>query len=139
MPVKAAPTAAPARPSSLIGVSTIRDGAYVAPGVICMPPMYVNIGAYVGEGSMIAVTYRVVHADPDLSGIRDAGLRELLAVAGIVMLRKNDHLGAGRVLPDVSQNLDPVADAKLDVQQDDVGDEFGCLVHGCVDVVGAVP
>ena len=35
------------------GGSAIRDGAYLAPGVICMPPMYVNIGAHVGEGSMI--------------------------------------------------------------------------------------
>ena len=35
------------------GGSTIRDGAYMAPGVICMPPMYVNIGAYVGEGTLI--------------------------------------------------------------------------------------
>src|SRR5580765_2392793 len=35
------------------GGSAIRDGAYLAAGVICMPPMYVNIGAYVGEGSMI--------------------------------------------------------------------------------------
>jgi len=35
------------------GGSAIRDGAYLAPGVICMPPMYVNVGAYVGEGSMI--------------------------------------------------------------------------------------
>jgi len=35
------------------GGSAIRDGAYLAPGVICMPPMYVNIGAYVGEGSML--------------------------------------------------------------------------------------
>src|SRR5207244_2169979 len=30
-----------------------RDGAYVAPGVICMPPMYVNVGAYVDAGTMI--------------------------------------------------------------------------------------
>ena len=35
------------------GGSAIRDGAFLASGVICMPPMYVNIGAYVGEGSMI--------------------------------------------------------------------------------------
>ena len=33
--------------------SSIRDGAYVAPGVVCMPPMYVNVGAYVDEGAMI--------------------------------------------------------------------------------------
>ncbi|HCN06180.1 MAG TPA: 2,3,4,5-tetrahydropyridine-2,6-dicarboxylate N-succinyltransferase [Bacteroidetes bacterium] len=35
------------------GGSTIRTGAYLAHGVICMPPMYVNIGAYVDEGTMI--------------------------------------------------------------------------------------
>lgn len=35
------------------GGSSIRTGSYVAPGVICMPPMYINIGAYVDEGSMI--------------------------------------------------------------------------------------
>src|SRR5947208_12306033 len=35
------------------GGSAIRDGAYLAPGVICMPPAYVNIGAWVGEGTML--------------------------------------------------------------------------------------
>lgn len=35
------------------GGSAIRDGAYVAPGVVCMPPMYINVGAYVGEGTMV--------------------------------------------------------------------------------------
>jgi 2,3,4,5-tetrahydropyridine-2,6-dicarboxylate N-succinyltransferase len=35
------------------GGSSIRDGAFVAPGVVCMPPMYVNVGAYVDEGTMI--------------------------------------------------------------------------------------
>lgn len=35
------------------GGSSIRDGAYVAPGVVCMPPMYVNAGAYVDDGAMI--------------------------------------------------------------------------------------
>jgi 2,3,4,5-tetrahydropyridine-2-carboxylate N-succinyltransferase len=35
------------------GGSAIRDGAFVGKGVICMPPMYVNIGAYVGEGSLV--------------------------------------------------------------------------------------
>ena len=33
------------------GGSSIRDGAYLAPGVVCMPPMYVNVGAYVDEGT----------------------------------------------------------------------------------------
>jgi 2,3,4,5-tetrahydropyridine-2-carboxylate N-succinyltransferase len=35
------------------GGSSVRDGAYLGAGVICMPPMYVNIGAYVGEQSLI--------------------------------------------------------------------------------------
>ncbi len=35
------------------GGSMVRAGAYLAKGVICMPPMYVNIGAYVDEGTML--------------------------------------------------------------------------------------
>jgi len=35
------------------GGSSIRSGAYVAPGVVCMPPMFINIGAYVDEGTMV--------------------------------------------------------------------------------------
>ncbi len=35
------------------GGSTVRRGAYLAPGVVCMPPMFVNVGAYVGAGTMI--------------------------------------------------------------------------------------
>jgi 2,3,4,5-tetrahydropyridine-2-carboxylate N-succinyltransferase len=35
------------------GGSAVRDGAYLGPGVICMPPMYVNIGAWVGEQSLV--------------------------------------------------------------------------------------
>jgi 2,3,4,5-tetrahydropyridine-2-carboxylate N-succinyltransferase len=35
------------------GGSSIRRGAYVASGVVCMPPMYINVGAYVGSGTMI--------------------------------------------------------------------------------------
>jgi len=35
------------------GGSSIRDGAYIGRGVICMPPMFVNVGAYVGDDSMI--------------------------------------------------------------------------------------
>src|SRR6184192_3016357 len=35
------------------GGSTIRDGAYVARNVVCMPPMFINIGAYVDEASMV--------------------------------------------------------------------------------------
>jgi 2,3,4,5-tetrahydropyridine-2,6-dicarboxylate N-succinyltransferase len=50
----------PVRPTTLEdgvrivpGGSSIRDGAYVAAGVVCMPPMFVNVGAYVDAGTMI--------------------------------------------------------------------------------------
>ncbi|MDX2179175.1 MAG: 2,3,4,5-tetrahydropyridine-2,6-dicarboxylate N-succinyltransferase [Bryobacteraceae bacterium] len=35
------------------GGSAIRDGCYVGRGVTCMPPMYINVGAYVGDGTMV--------------------------------------------------------------------------------------
>lgn len=35
------------------GGSSIRDGCYVGRGVTCMPPMYVNVGAWVGDGTMV--------------------------------------------------------------------------------------
>jgi 2,3,4,5-tetrahydropyridine-2,6-dicarboxylate N-succinyltransferase len=35
------------------GGSTVRRGAFLARGVVCMPPMYVNVGAFVGAGTMV--------------------------------------------------------------------------------------
>src|ERR1700724_3766795 len=35
------------------GGSSVREGAYVAPSVICMPPMFINVGAYVDEGTLV--------------------------------------------------------------------------------------
>jgi 2,3,4,5-tetrahydropyridine-2,6-dicarboxylate N-succinyltransferase len=35
------------------GGSSIRDASYVARGVICAPPMFINIGAYVDENTLI--------------------------------------------------------------------------------------
>ena len=35
------------------GGSSVRAGAYVASGVVCMPPMYINAGAWVDEGTMV--------------------------------------------------------------------------------------
>src|SRR5690348_6922319 len=35
------------------GGSSARVGAYISPSVICMPPMFINVGAYVDEGTMI--------------------------------------------------------------------------------------
>lgn len=35
------------------GGSSIRDGCYVGKGVTCMPPVFINVGAYVDEGTMV--------------------------------------------------------------------------------------
>jgi len=35
------------------GGSSVRDGAYLGRGVICMPPMYINIGAHVGDETLV--------------------------------------------------------------------------------------
>jgi 2,3,4,5-tetrahydropyridine-2-carboxylate N-succinyltransferase len=35
------------------GGSSIRDGCYIGRGVTCMPPMYINVGAYVDDGTMV--------------------------------------------------------------------------------------
>jgi 2,3,4,5-tetrahydropyridine-2-carboxylate N-succinyltransferase len=35
------------------GGSSVRRGAYVASGVVCMPPMFINVGAHIGTGTMV--------------------------------------------------------------------------------------
>jgi 2,3,4,5-tetrahydropyridine-2,6-dicarboxylate N-succinyltransferase len=35
------------------GGSTVRDGAFLGQRVICMPPMYINIGAYVDDETLV--------------------------------------------------------------------------------------
>jgi 2,3,4,5-tetrahydropyridine-2-carboxylate N-succinyltransferase len=35
------------------GGSSIRDGCYIGKGITCMPPMYINAGAYVDDGTMV--------------------------------------------------------------------------------------
>jgi 2,3,4,5-tetrahydropyridine-2-carboxylate N-succinyltransferase len=35
------------------GGSSIRDGCFVGRDVICMPPMFINVGAYVGDRTLI--------------------------------------------------------------------------------------
>ena len=51
LPLKALDTSSQVR--VVPGGSSIRDGAFIGRGVICMPPMYINIGAYVDEESLI--------------------------------------------------------------------------------------
>jgi 2,3,4,5-tetrahydropyridine-2,6-dicarboxylate N-succinyltransferase len=51
MPLKAIDAASGVR--LVPGGSSVREGAYLGTGVICMPPMYVNVGAYVGDGTLV--------------------------------------------------------------------------------------
>ena len=35
------------------GGSSIRDGCFIGKGVVCMPPMFINAGAWVDDGTMV--------------------------------------------------------------------------------------
>jgi 2,3,4,5-tetrahydropyridine-2-carboxylate N-succinyltransferase len=35
------------------GGSSIRDGCFIGKGVTCMPPMFINTGSWIGDGTMI--------------------------------------------------------------------------------------
>lgn len=103
------------------GGSTIRTGAYVGHGVICMPPMYINIGAYVDEATMVdshalvgtcAQIGKRVHisAAAQIGGVLEpAGARPVVIEDDVmvggncgvyegVMVRKRAVLGSGVIL-----------------------------------------
>lgn len=97
------------------GGTTVRDGAYLAPGVICMPPAYVNIGAYVGEGTMIdshalvgscAQIGRHVHlsAAAQVGGVLEpinalpVIIEDDVLIGGNCGIYEGTHIGAGAVL-----------------------------------------
>ena len=96
------------------GGSAVRSGAYLAPGVVCMPPMYVNVGAYVGEGTMIDS-----HA----------------LVGSCAQVGRRVHLSAAAQLGGV---LEP-AGALPVILEDDVFVGGGCGIYeGCLVRAGAV-
>jgi 2,3,4,5-tetrahydropyridine-2-carboxylate N-succinyltransferase len=76
------------------GGSSIRDGCYIGRGVVCMPPMFVNVGAYVGEGTMIDS-----HA----------------LVGSCAQIGRNCHLSAGAQIGGV---LEPVGAMPVIVEDD---------------------
>ena len=86
------------------GGSTVRRGAYLAPGVVCMPPMYVNVGAYVDGGTMVDS-----HA----------------LVGSCAQIGKNVHLSAAAQVGGV---LEPIGAAPV-VIEDDVFVGGGCGVY----------
>ena len=76
------------------GGSSIRDGTFVGRGVICMPPMFINVGAYVGEGAMIDS-----HA----------------LVGSCAQIGRNCHISAGAQIGGV---LEPVAAMPVIIEDD---------------------
>ena len=96
------------------GGSSIRTGAYVAPGVVCMPPMYVNVGAYVDADTMIDS-----HA----------------LVGSCAQIGQRVHLSAAAQIGGV---LEPVGAVPV-VVEDDVFVGGGCGIYeGCIVREGAV-
>jgi len=99
------------------GGSAIRRGAYVAKGVVMMPPAYVNVGAYVDEDTMIDS-----HA----------------LVGSCAQVGKRVHLSAGAQIGGV---LEPVGSLPVIIEDDVVvggncGIYEGAVVRGRA-VIGA--
>lgn len=96
------------------GGSSVRTGTFLAPGVVCMPPMYVNVGAYVDEGTMIDS-----HA----------------LVGSCAQIGKRVHLSAAVQIGGV---LEPIGAMPV-IVEDDVFLGGGCGVYeGCLIRSGAV-
>jgi 2,3,4,5-tetrahydropyridine-2-carboxylate N-succinyltransferase len=82
------------------GGSFIRNGSYVGKGVICMPPSYINIGAFVDTGTMVdsnslvgtcAQVGKNVHIS---AGTQIGGVLEPIG-ANPVIIEDNVMLGGG--------------------------------------------
>ena len=76
------------------GGSSIRDGCYIGRSVICMPPMFVNVGAYIGEGTLL-----------DSHSL----------VGSCAQVGKNCHISAGAQLGGV---LEPVGEEAVIIEDD---------------------
>jgi len=85
------------------GGSTVRRGAFVAAGVVIMPPAYVNVGAFVDAGTMIdshalvgscAQVGRNVHIS---AGVQLGGVLEPIGAMPVV-IEDDAFVGAGSVI-----------------------------------------
>lgn len=85
------------------GGSSVRRGAYVAAGVIIMPPAYINVGSYVDAGSMIdshalvgscAQVGKNVHLS---AAVQLGGVLEPVGLAPVV-IEDGCFIGAGSVI-----------------------------------------
>jgi len=96
------------------GGSAVRDGVYLAPGVVCMPPMYVNTGAYIDRETMID---------------------SHVLIGSCAQIGKRVHIGAGSQIGGV---LEPVGDFPV-ILEDDVFVGGNCGIYdGTIVQEGAV-
>ncbi|MCX6145834.1 MAG: 2,3,4,5-tetrahydropyridine-2,6-dicarboxylate N-succinyltransferase [Candidatus Kapabacteria bacterium] len=125
------------------GGSTIRNGCYVAKSVICMPPMYINIGSYIDEGTMIdshalvgtcAQIGKRVHlsAASQIGGVLEpAGARPVIIEDDVmiggncgiyegVMVKKRAVLGSGVILTASTKVYDLVYETILSSSSDSI-------------------
>jgi len=93
------------------GGSSVRTGAFVAEGVIIMPPAYINIGAYVDSGTMVdshalvgscAQIGKNVHLS---AGVQIGGVLEPIGLSPVV-IEDNAFIGAGAVIVEGKQVLE---------------------------------
>lgn len=138
------------------GGSSIRTGAFLSSGVICMPPMYINIGAWIGEGTMIdshalvgtcaQIGARVhISAAAQIGGVLEpAGARPVIVEDDVmvggncgvyegVRVRKRAVLGSGVVL----NASTPVYDLVTETVIRSSADEPLEIPEGAVVVAGA--
>jgi 2,3,4,5-tetrahydropyridine-2-carboxylate N-succinyltransferase len=108
------------------GGSSIRDGCYIGKNVTCMPPMYVNVGAYVDDGTMIDSHALVIIEDDVLVG-GSCGVYEGTIVG------KGAVLAAGTILTGSTPVYDLVRDAVYRRE----GDKPLIIPPGAVVVPGA--
>jgi 2,3,4,5-tetrahydropyridine-2,6-dicarboxylate N-succinyltransferase len=91
------------------GGSSVRLGSYIAPTVICMPPMFINVGAYVDEGTMVdshalvgscAQIGKRVHlsAAAQIGGVLEPINAAPVIIEDDVLVRSRAVLGAGTIL-----------------------------------------
>jgi 2,3,4,5-tetrahydropyridine-2-carboxylate N-succinyltransferase len=103
------------------GGSSVRVGAYVAPSVICMPPMFINVGAYVDEGTMVdshalvgscAQVGKRVHlsAAAQIGGVLEPVNAAPVIIEDDVLVRTRAVLGAGTILTRSTPLYDLVRD-----------------------------
>jgi 2,3,4,5-tetrahydropyridine-2,6-dicarboxylate N-succinyltransferase len=118
------------------GGTSVRRGAYLAPGVAIIPPAFVNVGAWVGEGSMIdshvlvgscAQIGRNVHlaAGVQVGGVLEPpGARPVIVEDGAfvgggsglyegVIVGRGAVVGAGVILTGQSRLIDLVQEREL--------------------------